>query len=52
MKKILKITFSIIILFAVSDLSADNTGCGLGTVIFRGQKGKVFEKAKKWFDIN
>jgi len=43
MKKSIRIVISVIMLFSVSCLYADNTGCGLGTALFKGKSGKVLE---------
>lgn len=43
MKKMLVITFTICSIFTVSNLFADNTGCGFGTELLKGKQGKVFE---------
>jgi len=43
MKKVLVAAFTICALFSVSSLFANNSGVGLGAVVFQGKKGKVFE---------
>ena len=44
MKKVLLAVFALSMILVVSDVFANsNTGCGLGQVVMKGQKGKVFE---------
>jgi hypothetical protein len=43
MKKVLVAVFAVGLMLSVSDLFADNIGCGLGRLALKGQKGKVFE---------
>jgi len=43
MKKVLLAVFALCITLVASDLLANNTGCGFGAVLLKGQKGKVFE---------
>lgn len=43
MKKVLVSLFALAITLMVSDVFANNVGCGFGTEILKGKKGKVFE---------
>lgn len=43
MKKFLVVAFSLSLSFVVSDVLANNVGCGFGTEILKGKSGKVFE---------
>lgn len=43
MKKLLVLSFAISLSLSVSDLFADNTGCGFGTALLSGKKGKFME---------
>lgn len=43
MKKVLVVIFTLCISFAITDVFANNAGVGLGTVIFKGKSGKVFD---------
>lgn len=43
MKKVLLASTMLLAMFFVADAFANNVGCGFGTEILRGKKGKVFE---------
>lgn len=43
MKKVLVVLFASFMMFSVSELFADNVGCGLGRIVMKGKQGKVFE---------
>ena len=43
MKKVLISLFALCMTLIVSDVFANNVGCGFGTVLLKGQKGKIFE---------
>lgn len=43
MKRVLIIVFTVFTMLSVSNLFADNIGCGLGRLAMQGQQGKVFE---------
>ncbi len=43
MKKLVVMLFAASMIMAVSDVFANNAGCGFGTFIMKGQKGKLFE---------
>lgn len=43
MKKIMMFLFVSVVAFAVTDAFANNVGCGFGTELLKGKKGKVME---------
>ena len=43
MKKVMMFLFVSVVAFAVTDAFANNVGCGFGTEILKGKKGKVME---------
>jgi len=43
MKKSFVIAFAICVSFVASEVFANNVGCGFGSVLLKGKKGKVFE---------
>ncbi len=43
MKKVLLASTMLLAMFFVADAFANNVGCGFGTEILKGKKGKVFE---------
>lgn len=43
MKKVLVASIMFLVTFMVADAFANNAGCGFGTEILKGKKGKVFE---------
>ena len=43
MKKVLIASLMLFVTFIVADAFANNVGCGFGTEILKGKKGKVFE---------
>ena len=43
MKKVITLCFTAFIALSLSNAFANNVGCGFGTVVLEGKKGKVFE---------